>query len=116
MPSVTVGRPSVAIGSPPVPDAPPANAYPKVFWNPIVPDEKFRVGADVSPFAFANGRFVAVDENQEQAVRAALRGYGPDKADRWTGEDRRSEWACRHCAFRTFNSDAQDDHERSNRH
>ena len=85
--------------------------YPKVFYNPRVIDERFRVIGSPYSKRFVQGRFVALDANDEASVRGALRGWGVDKADRWCGEDRSQEWVCRQCSFRTFLDQAKYDHE-----
>lgn len=95
---------------------PDAAAYPKPFFNPLVIDEQFVLSGEAGMLAFRNGRFNAENDAQEKAVRAALRAYGPDKADRWQGDTRRTEWTCKKCGFRTTNDNAQEDHERSPRH
>jgi hypothetical protein len=89
----------------------PVSEYPKVFYNPRVIDERFRVVGSVYSKRFVQGRFVAMDANDEASVRGALRAWGRDKPDRWTGEDRDSEWVCRKCSFRTLLDQAKYDHE-----
>jgi hypothetical protein len=89
----------------------PVNEYPKVFYNPRVIDERFRVVGSVYSKRCVQGRFVALDANDEASVRGALRAWGRDKPDRWTGEDRDSEWVCRKCSFRTLLDQAKYDHE-----
>jgi hypothetical protein len=85
--------------------------YPKVFYNPRVIDERFRVIGSPYNKRFVQGRFVAEDANDEASVRGALRAWGVDKADRWCGEDRTQEWVCKKCGFRTFLDQAKYDHE-----
>lgn len=89
----------------------PVSEYPKVFYNPRVIDERFRVVGSVYSKRFVQGRFVALDANDEASVRGALRAWGRDKPDRWAGEDRDSEWVCRKCSFRTLLDQAKYDHE-----
>ena len=88
-----------------------AAEYPRVFYNPRVIDERFMVVGSPYPKRFVQGRFVAQDATDEASVRGALRAYGKDAADRWSGEDRSQEWVCQKCGFRTFLDRAKYDHE-----
>lgn len=97
-------------------EAEPGSAFPKVFYNPIVIDERFYMPGSAYPVHFAAGRYVATDDGTEEGVRAALATYGKDKPERWSGDDLKREWVCRECGFRTRNSDAQDDHQRIKQH
>lgn len=105
---------------PPSPPLRPLNTgedgYPVVYYNPLIPDERFRVPGSGGHEKFVGGRYVAIDAAREQAVRNALVAHGRDKPDRWKGDDLRREWTCKHCGFHTANLNAQDDHELSNRH
>ncbi len=95
---------------------------PTPYYNPASPSEKFsrtvvdpitgsRTVTDAYALQFSQGRYVAHTAADEDAVRAALRAYGPLAPDRWRGDDRRNEWICKKCGFRTFNENAKDDHE-----
>lgn len=85
--------------------------YPVPYYNPVIVNERFALDGQSYKLRFANGRFVARDENEERAVRAALAVHGRGRADRWRGDDRRTEWTCKTCGFRTRNDNAKDDHE-----
>ena len=87
--------------------------YPVPYYNPAIPDERFAMEGQGYKLRFASGRFIANDPAQEEAVRNALKIHGRDKPDRWRGDDRRSEWVCKKCGFRTRNDNAKDDHEGS---
>lgn len=89
----------------------PEGEYPVPYYNPFVIDERFTMEGQTYKQRFANGRFIATDSALEEAVRNALRAYGRDKPDRWRGDDRRTEWTCKKCGFRTRNDNAKDDHE-----
>lgn len=82
------------------------------YYNPRILGERFKVGeGPMAPFVpFRNGRFVPENAEQEDAVRRALRAYGPDKPERWKGDDR-PLWRCRRCGFHSGNSRAIVDHE-----
>lgn len=97
----------VAVAEPPAWDG----GYPVPYYNPVVVDERFALEGQTYKLRFAGGRFVARDAAEEAAVRNALRAYGKDKPDRWRGDDRRTEWVCKKCGFRTRNDNAKDDHE-----
>lgn len=87
------------------------DGYPVPYYNPFIVDERFALEGQTYKLRFAAGRFVARDAAEEAAVRNALRVHGRDKADRWRGDDRKSEWVCKKCGFRTRNDNAKDDHE-----
>ena len=87
--------------------------YPVPYYNPAVINERFAMDGQTYKLRFANGRFIARDGREETAVRNALAAYGRDKADRWRGDDRKTEWVCKKCGFRTRNDFAKDDHEGS---
>ena len=89
----------------------PDERYPMVFYNPIIPDERFYIEGDGYPRRFMDGKFIANNSVEEDAVRAALAVHGAGRSDRWRGDDRKTEWVCKKCNFRTFNSEAQEDHE-----
>lgn len=89
------------------------DGYPVPYYNPAVVNERFAMDGQTYKLRFANGRFFARDEREETAVRNALAAYGSDKADRWRGDDRKTEWVCKKCGFRTRNDNAKDDHEGS---
>lgn len=92
-------------------EAGPASEYPIPFYNPIVIDERFAMPGSSYRLRFANGRFFARNSEETEAVSAALRFYGADKAEQWRGDDRKSEWVCKKCGFRTMNDTAKEDHE-----
>ena len=85
--------------------------YPVPYYNPIVIDERFAVPGSSYRLRFAAGRFVARNSEEAEAVTNALRIYGADKVERWRGDDRKSEWMCKQCGFRTRNDNAKEDHE-----
>ena len=89
----------------------PEDGWPVPYYNPVVVDERFAMEGQTYKLRFANGRFFARNEQEETAVRNALAAYGPRAADRWRGDDRKSEWVCKKCGFRTRNDHAKDDHE-----
>ena len=86
--------------------APAADTYPVVYYNPRVPDERFVRTSGSYFHRFVNGRFVATNAVEEEAVRAALRRHGPNAADRWRGDDMEIEWVSDNGSFRTFNKAA----------
>ena len=96
----------------------PAGEYPVPYYNPIAMDERFQDVPDqplgprvrVSYQSFRNGVFLAQNANQERVVRLALRGWGPDKPDRWKGDDLDEMDSCKVCGFRSFNRKASNDH------
>lgn len=83
---------------------------PVPYYNPKVLDEQFLVGGSPYKHYFNQGKYLAKTAVQEQAVRAALRGHGPDKPDRWRGDDRKP-WTDRKTGFTTANENAKDDFE-----
>ena len=91
--------------------AEPETGYPVPYYNPRCIDERFAMEGQTYRLRFANGRFIATNDQEEMAVRNALAIYGRDKADRWRGDDRKTEWVCKKCGFRTRNDNAKDDHE-----
>lgn len=93
-----------------------ASPYPVSYYHPIIPDLRFKVEYQAQPYRFMGGRFVANDPTEEEAVRRTVSYYGTDKPDRWKGDDMTREFVCRHCNFRTFNSNAQDDHQNARQH
>ncbi len=82
--------------------------YPVVYYNPMVIDERFVKGDSVYALRFRLGRFVASNEEEEQAVRKALSIYGPDKPDLWKGDDMRNLWTCKKTGFTTGNEAAKE--------
>ena len=96
----------------------PAGEYPVPYYNPYAMDEKFQEvpeqplapGVRVGYQSFRNGVFLAHDADQERVVRLALRGWGPDKPDRWRGDDLDEMESCAQCGFRSFNRKASNDH------
>lgn len=87
--------------------------YPVHYYNARVPDERFKLRPDRFKFTrFFSGKFVAANAEQEAAVRAALRGHGAQKPDRWKGDDMDETWTCpgQGCVFATRNRKARDDH------
>lgn len=96
---------------PATPAAAAASGYPVVYYNPRVPSERFYIGGSAHPVRFTSGRFAARNQAEEQAVRAALRRFGPAAADRWRGDDMKREWASKAGDFRTRNEHAKDDYE-----
>jgi len=89
----------------------PDERYPLAFYNPIIPDERFHIEGDGYLRRFVDGKFIANNAIEEEAARSALAIHGAGRADRWMGDDRKTEWSCKKCNFRTFNSEAQEDHE-----
>lgn len=85
--------------------------YPVPFYNPRVIDERFSMPGTAYRLRFANGRFIARNPEEADAASNALRFYGADKPDLWRGDDRKSEWVCKRCGFRTLNDNAKEDHE-----
>ena len=92
-------------------EAKPEGEYPIPFYNPIVIDERFAMPGSTYRLRFANGRFFARNSEEAEAVSAALRFYGEGKAEQWRGDERKSEWMCKKCGFRTMNDSAKEDHE-----
>ena len=90
--------------------AAPQKFIPVPYYNPKVLDEQFLVGGSPYKHYFNRGRYVAKTEVEEAAVRAALRAHGPDKPDRWRGDDRKP-WTDRRTGFSTGNENAKDDFE-----
>lgn len=90
--------------------------YPVSYYHPIIPDLRFKVEYQAQPYRFMGGRFVANDPTEEEAVRRTISYYGKDKPERWKGDDMKREFTCRHCNFRTFNSNAQEDHQNARQH
>lgn len=91
--------------------AEPKVEYPIPYYNPRVIDERFAVPGQSYKARFAGGRYVATTKADADAVEAALKAWGPDKPERWKGDDRKSEWTCKKCGFRTRNDNAKEDHE-----
>ena len=85
--------------------------YPIPFYNPFIIDERFAMAGSTYKLRFANGRFFARNSEEVEAVANALRIYGDEKPTRWRGDDRKSEWVCKKCGFRTMNDNAKEDHE-----
>lgn len=81
------------------------------YYHPRVPGERFRVEGTMAFHRFQNGRYDPTTDAEEAAVRGALRAYGPDKADRWKGDDLDRPRICTKCQFATRNSRAFADHE-----
>jgi hypothetical protein len=94
----------------PVVEEPVEPKYPVVYYNPKVPDEKFLVGGSPYKHYFNNGRYLAHNEAQELAVRGALRAWGPDKPDRWKGDDRPVR-TFKNTGFTSGNQNVIDDYE-----
>ncbi len=94
----------------------PTSEYPKVFYNPVIPDERFFIEGDGYPRHFVAGKFIANNSTEEEGVRAALAVHGKGSADRWQGDDRKTQWNCKKCSFSTYNSEAQEDHEVRRQH
>ena len=96
----------------------PPGEYPVPYYNPIAMDEQFtdipegeiKPGTRINYQVFRNGVFYAWNEHQESVVRLALRGYGPDKPDRWKGDDLHEMESCANCGFRSYNRKASNDH------
>ena len=96
----------------------PDGEYPIPYYNPITMDERFQdtpeqslgPGVRVGYQSFRNGVFYAHDAQQERIVRKALLGWGPDKPDRWKGDDLSEMESCKSCGFRSFNRRASNDH------
>lgn len=94
------------------------DGYPIPYYNPYVMAEKFQYcpkgrlepGEHAVFHKFANGCFLAHNAVEEQAVRVALRGWGPDKPDRWKGDNLPEMEQCGTCGFRTFNQIVANDH------
>lgn len=85
---------------------------PVPYYNPIVTDERFLILDGPGHMRrFHAGRFVPQSAAEETSVRAALRRYGPGKADRWRGDDMNKEWVSKKGDFRTRNEDAREDYE-----
>lgn len=99
----------------PAPPAPKPEAkvskYPIAYYNPIIIDERFVIGDGLYRQRFRNGRFIATNEEEERAVRAALAIHGKDKPDRWMGDDMRKTWTCNKTGFTTANENAKDDYQ-----
>lgn len=89
----------------------PKAEYPVPYYNPRVIDERFAIPGQSYKARFAAGRYVAAGKAEADAVEAALRAWGSDKPERWKGDDRKSEWTCKKCGFRTRNDNAKEDHE-----
>lgn len=96
----------------PQPDvaAAPRKFEPVPYYNPKILDERFLVGGSPYHHYFNRGKYVPTNETEERAVRAALRAHGPDKPDRWRGDDRKL-WTDRRTGFTTGNEAAKDDFE-----
>lgn len=88
-------------------------AEPVSYYNARVIHEQFRVGDEAYLRRFRRGRFEATTEEEEAAVRAALRAYGLNKPDRWRGDDIGPDNArvCKKCGFTTRNENAWWDHQ-----
>jgi hypothetical protein len=83
---------------------------PVYYYNPITPDEIFRIPGTSYFRRFSAGGVVCTTDVMEEAVRAVLAGHGRDKPDRWKGNDRSKPWECKRCGFVTSNENAVDDH------
>ncbi len=91
-------------------EEPEESRYPIAYYNPKVPDEMFLVGGSPYKHYFNNGRYLAHNETQETAVRNCLRAWGPDKPDRWRGDDRKVR-TFKNTGFTSGNQDVIDDYE-----
>lgn len=106
-PPVWVGPVEDKEGNALVPDDP---IPPTPYYNARIPDERFRIPGDRHFHEFRGGRFLATTLRQEAGVRGALRNYGPDKPDRWSGDDMDYEFICPRCKLRTNNRAVEFDH------
>lgn len=110
--SKTLVKPEAVEQEVPAPPAAPAvkpkKEYPVPYYNPVTIDERFVNGDSVYPLRFRNGRFLARNEEEEQAVRKALSLYGQDKPDLWKGDDLNKMWTCKKTGFTTGNEAAKE--------
>lgn len=83
---------------------------PVTFYNPMCPNERFRLPGSTHFVRFAAGKFEAQTELQKAAAIKLLSAYGRGKADRWMGDDRERPWLCKKCGFISRNEAAVDDH------
>lgn len=83
---------------------------PVPYYNPRIIDEQFMHGNSPYPLYFNRGVFVPVNEDEETSVRKALLAHGPEKPDRWRGDNRKI-WTDRSSGFTTYNEEAKDDFE-----
>jgi hypothetical protein len=88
---------------------------PVYYYNPIVPDEKFRRPGTSYFTRFAAGGFVANTDVEEEMVRRVLAAHGKDRPDRWRGNDKEKPWECKRCGFISRNEAAIDDHRETGR-
>jgi len=91
----------------------PKAEYPVPYYNPITIDERFVKGDSVYTLRFRNGRFLAQNSEEEQAVRNALSLYGKDKPDLWRGDDMKKMWTCKKSGFTTGNEAAKEAYQES---
>jgi hypothetical protein len=87
---------------------------PVYYYNPITPDESFRIPGTSYFRRFAAGGVAVTNDVMEETVRAVLAGHGTDKPDRWKGNDRKP-WECKRCGFVSSNENAVDDHRETGR-
>jgi hypothetical protein len=85
--------------------------FPVVYGNPKIPDEQFYIIGSPYRGRFVNGLYIATNPNEEQSVRAALSGHGPEKPDRWRGRDRKSPWTDKRSGFTAVSDTVKEDYE-----
>lgn len=95
-------------------DAPvldPLPEYPVIYHNPKIIDEQFYIIGSPYRRKFVAGVFIANSAAEEQSVRSCLRAHGPDKPDKWRGQDRSQPWVDKKTGFTAFLDAAKYDFE-----